>query len=404
MNYIKQLEIKELNKDEWEEHLLNLNRKYTNRRNHPDIEKQAEANKCLDALSLIEELLKAVPEDYQYIHVIVSIALVYFDAGLYDKKKDLIYGCIKGDKEDIKEVLNDYSLPRDIIGLCRNTLGTFIKEKENSNKEEYESPIVHVVENSSSPEKKKQGSKIIVLAIIAVLVLSAFLIPKVKRNNEPEEERELSIGEQLMAQAEEKNKIIAEREAELEEKHRQEEANIKMVTLAMEVPFNRMKMGERNYAYFIPENSKAQNTKGNTYTNALALWKSIGIEQVFKATIYLDDVYEKFSCVVGCYQNTNSEFSVGKTGEHLFEIYLNAQPEPAFSTMISYDSEPIQVELDLKGIYYITFKYGEGENDQKGAIVGDGKLYKTIEVSEKEVEDYLGRTDIFYRIQNTTSK
>lgn len=144
MDYIREFEINEdMPREQWEEKIYNLQRKYTNRRNNPDINKQKEAELCIIALEKIEQLIKDLPEDSLWILPGVRVALDFINNGVFEEKRESIIRSFDHYYPTIKAVYNDKNITPETAKLWSLTVGAGVCYKQEEAKKESE-PIVKV--------------------------------------------------------------------------------------------------------------------------------------------------------------------------------------------------------------------------------------------------------------------
>lgn len=129
-NLIQLLDVRPRNHSEWAEHLLYLKKKYTQRRNNSNAEKQQEASRCLSAVNYIEELLNNITPDCKWITISIKAMLDCFEYDKADELKVSIMKACNGDENCIKSVSKSLQT-KEVKQEWDNTIGKGIINTDN---------------------------------------------------------------------------------------------------------------------------------------------------------------------------------------------------------------------------------------------------------------------------------
>lgn len=98
------LDVRDRSYSEWKAYIPELKKKYTGRRNSPDIQKQQEASTCLSAIGYIDNLLESIPENSEWTTLAVKVILDYCENGDVDDAISQIVGACEGDEHSIRSI------------------------------------------------------------------------------------------------------------------------------------------------------------------------------------------------------------------------------------------------------------------------------------------------------------
>ena len=121
-NLSQLLDVRPRNYSEWTEHVLYLKKKYTQRRNNSNSEKQQEATKCLSAINYIDELLNNISPDCRWTTIAVKATIDCFEYDRADELKAYILKACTGDEGSIKSVSKNLQ-SRDVKREWDSTIG-----------------------------------------------------------------------------------------------------------------------------------------------------------------------------------------------------------------------------------------------------------------------------------------
>lgn len=354
------LEIKNRDYSEWKDHVSNLKKKYTGRRNNPDIEKQQEASRCLSALSTIDRVMDAIPEDNKWINQAIKVALYYHENDQIDKEIDSIISACKGDKDSIVQVSK--GLPVQLQNEWNRTVRKEVM--------------------GESREKKKGFMPIIIVAIIVIILIVLVKSCGEKRQEKKTEDKDIdpvateSIDESSPAQTDTPTPTPTPEASETEDQE-------------MPIPSDKLLCDfelDHTSGSHVSIKKGIEDIEGNKYDTALvfAANRYDYSDKPYYMQCYIYKEFSTFSGDVGYYDNPVH------TQKEVKRFILLGDNEELYSLDIDNHTSPTHFSVDVSNVKCLEIRYGDGHGINNAMIVNgvfnrDGASNKNETAENTEV-------------------
>ncbi len=339
------LDIRERSTSEWKDHIVNLKRTYTSRRNSPDVEKQQEATRCLSAVSCMERVLDDLPDGNKWTALAIKVVLHYNDRNELDKEYQRLIDACQGNADSIIQISKG-NLPPELKKEWDETIGKGLMNKPKSGKR-----------------------NIIPFVIVAVLVILIIILVKScggkdEKDNTLSEESKSSeeITETSVQETPDPTQSPTSTPTPTPTPTPTEEPT---PTVSPEKALVDFEFNEKNHAS-VEKSVKDRN--GNEYKNALllSLLAYDYSNEPYYARCYVYKEYTLFSGDIGYYE---PNVTIPDTQEGAKKFQILCDDREVYSMDISPDTPLQHVEVDVSGAKCVEFRYGDGHGYSHAIIV-----------------------------------